>query len=186
MDVKIEESWKTQLSSQFEQPYFQQLVQFVRAEYAAGTCYPPGSLIFNAFHATPFDNRFDTIWKRVNGSRHHHEPISVAAIVPIAAAFDTHQVVAMCQRIKVNAAHSATLTVSRAEPEKLRLIISSGTSATRSVNPLIHTQPRLRSAAERSDSSSNFFGVRLFIVVLLCLICATIFTLCKVENLALQ
>ena len=56
MDVKIEESWKTQLSSQFEQPYFQQLVQFVRAEYAAGTCYPPGSLIFNAFHATPFDN----------------------------------------------------------------------------------------------------------------------------------
>ena len=56
MDVKIEESWKTQLSSQFEQPYFQQLVQFVRAEYAAGTCSPPGSLIFNAFHATPFDN----------------------------------------------------------------------------------------------------------------------------------
>lgn len=56
MDVKIEESWKTQLSSQFEQPYFQQLVQFVRTEYAAGTCYPPGSLIFNAFHATPFDN----------------------------------------------------------------------------------------------------------------------------------
>lgn len=56
MDVKIEESWKTQLSSQFEQPYFQQLVQFVRAEYAAGTCYPPGSLIFNAFHTTPFDN----------------------------------------------------------------------------------------------------------------------------------
>jgi uracil-DNA glycosylase len=56
MDVKIEESWKTQLSSQFEQPYFQQLVQFVRAEYATGTCYPPGSLIFNAFHATPFDN----------------------------------------------------------------------------------------------------------------------------------
>lgn len=56
MDVKIEESWKTQLSSQFEQPYFQQLVQFVRAEYTAGTCYPPGSLIFNAFHATPFDN----------------------------------------------------------------------------------------------------------------------------------
>lgn len=56
MDVKIEESWKTQLSSQFEQPYFQQLVQFVRAEYAARTCYPPGSLIFNAFHATPFDN----------------------------------------------------------------------------------------------------------------------------------
>ena len=54
MNVKMEESWKLQLSSQFEQPYFQQLVQFVRAEYAAGTCYPPGRLIFNAFDATPF------------------------------------------------------------------------------------------------------------------------------------
>ncbi|MBP3374048.1 MAG: uracil-DNA glycosylase [Bacteroidaceae bacterium] len=56
MNVKMEESWKLQLSSQFEQPYFQQLVQFVRAEYAAGTCYPPGRLIFNAFDATPFDS----------------------------------------------------------------------------------------------------------------------------------
>lgn len=56
MNVKMEESWKLQLSSQFEQPYFQQLVQFVRAEYATGTCYPPGRLIFNAFDATPFDS----------------------------------------------------------------------------------------------------------------------------------
>lgn len=56
MNVKMEESWKLQLSSQFEQPYFQQLVQFVRAEYAAGTCYPPGRLIFNAFDATPFES----------------------------------------------------------------------------------------------------------------------------------
>ena len=55
MDVKMEESWKQQLSFQFEQPYFQQLVQFVRAEYAAGVCYPPGSLIFNAFGQTPFN-----------------------------------------------------------------------------------------------------------------------------------
>ena len=55
MDVKMEESWKQQLSFQFEQPYFRQLVQFVRAEYAAGVCYPPGSLIFNAFGQTPFN-----------------------------------------------------------------------------------------------------------------------------------
>lgn len=55
MDVKIEESWKQQLSFQFEQPYFRQLVQFVRAEYATGVCYPPGSLIFNAFGQTPFN-----------------------------------------------------------------------------------------------------------------------------------
>lgn len=56
MNVKIEESWKNQLSSQFEQPYFRQLAEFVRAEYAAGTCYPPGGLIFNAFQATPFES----------------------------------------------------------------------------------------------------------------------------------
>ena len=51
----MEESWKQQLSFQFEQPYFRQLVQFVRAEYAAGVCYPPGNLIFNAFGQTPFN-----------------------------------------------------------------------------------------------------------------------------------
>lgn len=53
--VKIEESWQAQLSSEFSKPYFEQLIQFVKAEYAAGTCYPPGSLIFNAFNQTPFD-----------------------------------------------------------------------------------------------------------------------------------
>ena len=53
--VKIEESWASQLSSEFNKPYFEQLIQFVKAEYAAGTCYPPGSLIFNAFNQTPFD-----------------------------------------------------------------------------------------------------------------------------------
>ena len=49
MDVKIESSWKQQLQEEFDKPYFQALTQFVRQEYAAGTCYPPGRLIFNAF-----------------------------------------------------------------------------------------------------------------------------------------
>lgn len=55
VNVAIEPSWKQQLSAEFEQPYFQQLVQFVKAEYAAGLCFPPGPLIFNAFNTTPFD-----------------------------------------------------------------------------------------------------------------------------------
>ena len=55
MDVRIEESWKQQLAEEFSKPYFEQLTQFVRQEYAAGTCYPPGRLIFNAFDATPFN-----------------------------------------------------------------------------------------------------------------------------------
>ena len=54
MDVKIESSWKQQLREEFDKPYFAALTQFVRQEYAAGTCYPPGRLIFNAFDTTPF------------------------------------------------------------------------------------------------------------------------------------
>ena len=55
MDVKIEPSWKRQLGGEFEKPYFSQLTDFVRHEYATGTCYPPGPLIFNAFNLCPFD-----------------------------------------------------------------------------------------------------------------------------------
>jgi uracil-DNA glycosylase len=55
MSVKIEESWKTVLEDEFEQPYFQAITQFIKKEMAAGkTIFPPGSLIFNAFNHTPF------------------------------------------------------------------------------------------------------------------------------------
>ena len=55
-NVKIEESWKRVLASEFEQPYFQAVTTFVRNEMAEGkTLYPPGPLIFNAFTQTPFD-----------------------------------------------------------------------------------------------------------------------------------
>ena len=54
MHVKIDASWYQQLATEFEQPYFLQLTAFVRQEYAAGPCYPPGSKIFNAFDTTPF------------------------------------------------------------------------------------------------------------------------------------
>lgn len=52
--VRIEPSWGEQLAAEFGKPYFAELTQFVRQEYAAGTCYPPGRLIFNAFDTTPF------------------------------------------------------------------------------------------------------------------------------------
>lgn len=55
-NVKIEESWKQVLSDQFEQPYFQGIATFLRKAKAEGkTIYPPGSLIFNAFNTTPFE-----------------------------------------------------------------------------------------------------------------------------------
>ncbi|MCO5239152.1 MAG: uracil-DNA glycosylase [Chitinophagaceae bacterium] len=56
MDVKIEPSWKTTLNDEFTQPYFAQIVHFLKTEKMAGkTIYPPGPLIFNAFEQTPFD-----------------------------------------------------------------------------------------------------------------------------------
>ena len=55
MNVKIEESWKEHLSSEFEKPYFAELTNFVRQEYNSTTCYPPARLIFNAFNLCPFD-----------------------------------------------------------------------------------------------------------------------------------
>jgi len=55
MDVKIEESWKNQLQDEFEKPYFKQLSEFVRSEYASQTIYPPAKLIFNAFEQCPFN-----------------------------------------------------------------------------------------------------------------------------------
>ena len=56
MDVKMEASWKEALKNEFIQPYFQQVVTFLKTEKAAGkTIYPPGPLIFNAFNQTPFN-----------------------------------------------------------------------------------------------------------------------------------
>ncbi|NVN18278.1 uracil-DNA glycosylase [Muricauda sp. HICW] len=54
MEVNIEPSWKTQLSDEFEKPYFQQLAAFVKQEYQQHTCYPKGTDIFSAFDHCPF------------------------------------------------------------------------------------------------------------------------------------
>ncbi len=56
MDVKIEQSWKQRLGSEFEKQYFMDLTTFVKQEYRQTTCYPPGALIFNAFNLCPFDD----------------------------------------------------------------------------------------------------------------------------------
>src|SRR5690554_308889 len=56
MDVKIEESWKSQLKSDFDKPYFKALTQFVKDEYKSKTVFPPAKLIFNAFNTTSFND----------------------------------------------------------------------------------------------------------------------------------
>ena len=56
MNVQIESSWKNQIQTEFEQPYFTQLVDFVKSEYQNHTCYPKGKDIFAAFDYCAFQN----------------------------------------------------------------------------------------------------------------------------------
>ncbi|GHU93669.1 uracil-DNA glycosylase [Bacteroidia bacterium] len=57
MNVSIESSWKAVLQTEFEQPYFAELTNVIKADKAAGhVIYPPGVLIFNAFAQTPWHN----------------------------------------------------------------------------------------------------------------------------------
>ena len=55
MDVKIDQSWKAVLQSEFDKEYFVKLTEFVRNEYKTRLTFPPASLIFNAFDQCPFD-----------------------------------------------------------------------------------------------------------------------------------
>ncbi|MGN0855078.1 MAG: uracil-DNA glycosylase [Kiritimatiellia bacterium] len=70
MEVRIEESWKNVLSTEFEKPYFAQLAAFVRNAYRHGTCYPPAGKIFAAFDRTPFDK----VKVVIIGQDPYHEP----------------------------------------------------------------------------------------------------------------
>ncbi len=55
MDVKIEESWKKQISHLFETEYFQDVANFSKERYLSTTVYPKPKDIFRAFYETPFD-----------------------------------------------------------------------------------------------------------------------------------
>lgn len=70
MNVQIEESWKHQLSAEFDKPYFARLTAAVRQEYTNVVCYPPGRLIFNAFNLCPFDQ----VKVVIIGQDPYHEP----------------------------------------------------------------------------------------------------------------
>lgn len=70
MDVKIESSWKERLAEEFKKPYFVNLVNFVKDEYASQTIYPKGNKIFNAFEKTPFEK----VKVVILGQDPYHEP----------------------------------------------------------------------------------------------------------------
>lgn len=54
-DVRIAEDWKAILQEEFNKPYFEELVSFVKEEYGRGTVYPAGRNIFRAFDRCPVD-----------------------------------------------------------------------------------------------------------------------------------
>lgn len=71
MDVKIEESWKQALASEFDKDYFIKLTDFVRSEYLSGKpVYPAARNIFNAFNLCPIDE----VKVVIIGQDPYHEP----------------------------------------------------------------------------------------------------------------
>ena len=71
MDVKIEQSWKDVLDTEFEKDYFKKLTDFVRGEYLSGkTIYPAAKNIFNAFNLCPLNN----VKVVIIGQDPYHEP----------------------------------------------------------------------------------------------------------------
>lgn len=55
MEVKIASDWKALLEEEFRKPYFEELIRFVKEEYATRRIYPRGSNIFRAFDKCPLD-----------------------------------------------------------------------------------------------------------------------------------
>ena len=53
--LQLTGTWRSHLESEFNKPYFQKLDDFVSAEYAFHTCYPPANQLLNAFDACPFE-----------------------------------------------------------------------------------------------------------------------------------
>ena len=53
--VTLHPSWLNVLHQEFEQPYFDELVRFVKKEYDSATVYPEGKNIFRAFELCPFE-----------------------------------------------------------------------------------------------------------------------------------
>lgn len=53
---QLHPSWQAVIGQEFDKPYMQALRAFLKQEKAQGkVIFPPGSLIFNAFNHTPFD-----------------------------------------------------------------------------------------------------------------------------------
>lgn len=55
-EVRIAEDWKAVIGEEFSKPYFEELISFVKQEYATSQVFPAGRNIFRAFDKCPFDS----------------------------------------------------------------------------------------------------------------------------------
>ncbi|WP_055437128.1 uracil-DNA glycosylase [Lacinutrix algicola] len=56
MTTDIHNSWRQELQTEFNKPYFISLIEFVKTEYNNTQCFPPEDLIFNAFEKCHFND----------------------------------------------------------------------------------------------------------------------------------
>ena len=54
-EVRIAEDWMQILNEEFSKPYFEELIRFVKEEYATREIFPKGGNIFRAFDKCPLD-----------------------------------------------------------------------------------------------------------------------------------
>lgn len=56
MHLNISESWKPLLKTEFEKPYFEVLMKYVKQEYAENSCFPAPEQIFEAFNLCAYED----------------------------------------------------------------------------------------------------------------------------------
>ncbi len=56
MQIPIDTTWKNELKEELQKTYFEELMVFVKSEYASKTCFPPLKNIFSAFEACPWSS----------------------------------------------------------------------------------------------------------------------------------
>lgn len=56
MQLNISDSWQPLLQTEFEKPYFVELMKYVKGEYTSNTCFPVPNQIFEAFNLCSFED----------------------------------------------------------------------------------------------------------------------------------
>lgn len=75
--MQIENDWLPAVGAEFKKPYYRELYEFVKKEYATQVVYPPADEIFNALHLTPL-NRVKVVILGQDPYHNHHQAMGLA------------------------------------------------------------------------------------------------------------